>query len=278
MPAAPSGWQTPKTTWVATDAIGTSDMNRIEGNANATELGNRVVDPTQAPTGNTGTLRQMLDWLANRIGAIIGGNWYSTPPITLAQTNAKFDASTGHKHTGASGDAPQLPTTGIADGAITDAKVSASAAIAQSKISNTNRAVDADKVDSYDAGNASGQVPVSNGTVCSNLNADMVDGQHLPVSGYIMGATGANKHIEGFTANIGPIPNGESRSVSFTFVDPFASNIVAVASVGVVGGGTRLDHWLGSKSTTGVSVYMLNFSGGPTINPVWVEMIAVGND
>jgi hypothetical protein len=36
----------------------------------------------------------------------------------------------------------------------------------------------ADTLDGYHAGNASGQVPVSNGTVNTNLNADMVDGQH----------------------------------------------------------------------------------------------------
>jgi hypothetical protein len=35
----------------------------------------------------------------------------------------------------------------------------------------------ADKVDSYHAGNSSGQVAVSNGTLCTNLNADKLDGQ-----------------------------------------------------------------------------------------------------
>lgn len=38
--------------------------------------------------------------------------------------------------------------------------------------------LNADLLDNYHAGNASGQVPVSNGTVCTNLNADMVDGLH----------------------------------------------------------------------------------------------------
>ena len=37
----------------------------------------------------------------------------------------------------------------------------------------------ADKLDGYDAGNASGQIPVSNGTLNTNLNADMVDGYHV---------------------------------------------------------------------------------------------------
>ncbi|AQR93491.1 hypothetical protein [Clostridium saccharoperbutylacetonicum] len=38
--------------------------------------------------------------------------------------------------------------------------------------------LNADKVDGYDAGNSSGNIPVSNGVVNANLNADMVDGIH----------------------------------------------------------------------------------------------------
>ena len=41
---------------------------------------------------------------------------------------------------------------------------------------NTN--LNADMVDGYDAGNNSGQIPISNGTLNTNLNADMVDGKH----------------------------------------------------------------------------------------------------
>jgi len=37
--------------------------------------------------------------------------------------DSKFSPSTGHKHTGAAGDAPQIGTDGIADGAVTAAKV-----------------------------------------------------------------------------------------------------------------------------------------------------------
>jgi len=36
--------------------------------------------------------------------------------------------------------------------------------------------LNADQVDGYDAGNSSGQIPISNGTVCTSLNADKVDG------------------------------------------------------------------------------------------------------
>lgn len=38
--------------------------------------------------------------------------------------------------------------------------------------------INVDRVDGYDAGNGSGQIPVSNGTVNANLNADLLDGNH----------------------------------------------------------------------------------------------------
>lgn len=36
--------------------------------------------------------------------------------------------------------------------------------------------LDADLLDGYQSGNTSGQIPISNGTVCANLNADLLDG------------------------------------------------------------------------------------------------------
>jgi hypothetical protein len=43
-------------------------------------------------------------------------------------------------------------------------------------LGKNEKAADSDKVDGYHAGNGSGQVPISNGTVCTNLNADKLDG------------------------------------------------------------------------------------------------------
>ncbi|MCP1355472.1 hypothetical protein [Aneurinibacillus migulanus] len=51
-------------------------------------IGDRTVDPTQAPTGNVGTLTQQLSWIANRLKAITGKtNWYDNPAITLESIN-----------------------------------------------------------------------------------------------------------------------------------------------------------------------------------------------
>lgn len=97
MGTAPNGWQTPKTDWQAADAPGPSDFNRIEGNSSAMELGQRTIDPTQTPTGHVGTLRQLLDWIANRIKAITGEtNWYDAPPTTLTATKSHIDAAAPH--------------------------------------------------------------------------------------------------------------------------------------------------------------------------------------
>jgi len=54
------------------------------------------------------------------------------------------------------------------------------------KIKNVDGAgsgLDADKLDGKQSGNASGNIPVSNGTVCTNLNADKLDGYHIQKNG-----------------------------------------------------------------------------------------------
>ena len=96
MSTAPQGWQNPKTNWDSKDPVGVSDLNRMEGNPLAIETGDRTLDPAQAPTGNTGTLRQILSWFANRIKAIMGTtNWWDAPPTTLAATKSHMDATSG---------------------------------------------------------------------------------------------------------------------------------------------------------------------------------------
>lgn len=92
MGTAPTGYQTPKRDWAAGNIPTASDLNRIEGNIQAVEEGQRTLDHAQAPTGNTGTLRQFLDWFANRIKAITGKtNWYDTPPTTLQAAKTHID-------------------------------------------------------------------------------------------------------------------------------------------------------------------------------------------
>ena len=97
MSTAPQGWQNPKTNWDSKDPVGVSDLNRMEGNPLAIETGERTLDPAQAPSSNTGTLRQILSWLANRIRAITGmANWYDAPPTTLTAAKSHIDAAAPH--------------------------------------------------------------------------------------------------------------------------------------------------------------------------------------
>ena len=95
--STPQGWQTPKTDWDSKDPVGVSDLNRMEGNLLAIETGERTLDPEQAPSSNTGTLRQILSWFANRIKAITGKtNWYDAPDTTLAAAKSHINAPAPH--------------------------------------------------------------------------------------------------------------------------------------------------------------------------------------
>ena len=91
MSTAPGGWNTPRTNWLTSDPIFNTDLNRVEGNANATELGNRTLDQALAAPANIGTLRQILSWFAGRIQAITGmTNWWDTPTATLTAQATKL--------------------------------------------------------------------------------------------------------------------------------------------------------------------------------------------
>lgn len=94
MSTEPEGWAAPKTDWIPDDTVGHSDLNRWEGNPGAIETGERTLDPAQAPSSNKGSLRQILDWLANRIKAITGAtNWYDAPATTLAAAKSHADTN-----------------------------------------------------------------------------------------------------------------------------------------------------------------------------------------
>ena len=95
-------WREPKTDWASNDVVSTEDLNRIEGNINAIETGIRTIDPAQSPSGNSGSLRQWLDWFPNMIKKITGKtNWYDTPDTTLAAAKTHIDATTVHGATNA---------------------------------------------------------------------------------------------------------------------------------------------------------------------------------
>lgn len=98
-------------------------LDHPDGSVTDAKIGTRSADPAQAPTSNgPGTLTQWLNWITNRIKAITGNtNWYDAPVATIKAVWDKFNASSGHKHTGGPNDAPPIPITGIDSAAKTTA-------------------------------------------------------------------------------------------------------------------------------------------------------------
>ena len=100
MSDAPSGWQTPVTNHTPDNGVTDEIINRVEGNTNAIETGNRVIPTNEAPSGSIGSpvqgsLRTLLKNIVNRFFAIIGGDWRSIP-ITLQATKTHVDATAPH--------------------------------------------------------------------------------------------------------------------------------------------------------------------------------------
>lgn len=87
------------------------------GAATDSYLGNRTVDPTTVPVGNTGTLTALLSGLSNRVRAITGAtNWFDAPGTTLAATKAHLD-SASNPHSTTAAQVGAIPST---NGSVTD--------------------------------------------------------------------------------------------------------------------------------------------------------------
>jgi len=91
----PDGWQNPKTDWVAGDSVDDDDLNRIEGNAEAIENGDRDID------GSSFSLRGFFTEVAERLKAITGKpSWTDAPDVTLEDADAHFQKDSDVHGTG----------------------------------------------------------------------------------------------------------------------------------------------------------------------------------
>ncbi|MDQ7794159.1 MAG: hypothetical protein RDU89_07065 [bacterium] len=264
MSSQPQGWQTPKTDWTPADGVADADINRIEGNAQATELGDRTVDPDLSPSSNVGTLRQLLSWFANRIKAITGTtNWWDAPAATLGTIWGKFHASTGHGHTGGTADGPKVGTTGLADGAVTEAKLG-SGAVTSGKLGAL--AVIAGKiadgaVDTL-ARIASGIRTSAGGTEANRLavtNSSGRVGDSERLGGQLPSAY-APPHVEA------KISAGEASNESVTWTTAFASTPIVVVSPFVDHDTSRM-AWVRSRSTTGATAQVRYHDNATATDP-----------
>lgn len=72
--------------------------NAPPNSVNDAAIGSRTPDQSQAPASpGTGTLTQLVSWLANRIKAITGKtNWWDAPPTTLQAAKNHIDAAAPH--------------------------------------------------------------------------------------------------------------------------------------------------------------------------------------
>lgn len=180
MSTAPSGWQDPKVNWQASDVVTPNDLNTLGQAVNAIETGSRTLDPAQAPTGNQGTIRQFLDWFANRVKAVTGTtNWWDAPAATIATIWSKFNGSSGHKHTGGANDAPPIPLNGIDSAAKTSPGGTEASRLAVTDGSGrVGRAITADKLTGIDAANYARKDQANTWTLRQTFAAGVQDGDN----------------------------------------------------------------------------------------------------
>src|SRR3990167_2961201 len=102
---------------LSTDAHTATGHNNpnLEINAIGEDLRDTFAAGTEASPGATATsmlnrVGQILQMLKNITG---GTNWYDAVSATLSTIWGKFHATTGHKHTAAANDAPQISSTGV---------------------------------------------------------------------------------------------------------------------------------------------------------------------
>ncbi|WP_342435908.1 pyocin knob domain-containing protein [Paenibacillus sp. FSL L8-0436] len=141
------------------------------GSATDTVIGNRTINDSTAPIGETGTLTTLLSWLANMIKAITGkSSWRTAPATTLEAAKAHADDATRHIITTERNTWNAKETTAGAQAKADAAKDAAITAAAADATAKANAARDAAKAASISKGekgaaggvadlDASGKVP-----------------------------------------------------------------------------------------------------------------------
>lgn len=112
------------------------------------------------------SVTQIVSWFAKKLKEILGtANWYTAAPTDLTTLNGLFNASTGHAHD-AAGKGKPITTAGIADNAVTNAKM-ADDSVSTAEI--VDGAVTGPKI----ASNAVGATQIQDGAVTSKeVNLD----------------------------------------------------------------------------------------------------------
>jgi hypothetical protein len=288
---APTGWQNPKTSYTADDVLTPEQFERIEGNAYATELGARTIDPSQSPTGVIGTLRQLLDWFANRIKAILGTtNWHDAPPTTLTAAKSHIDAAaphSGHATTAAltAHTSAAAPHSGHETPSGAQAKVDAHAA--GTNVHGATSAATANRIMLRDAnGRAKVAAPAASDDIARK---DTVDAKFDPSTGHRhTGTAGDGPKIAiacGDIANLqfgtGTIQSSNNVWVdqNVTFPVPFTAEPVVVATLnrGTSSTSTTLKHFaVKNVSPNGFTFSIWDVNTNNTYTFYWIAMAGAG--
>lgn len=253
---APQGWQDPKTSYSAEDVLTPEQFERIEGNAYATELGARTIDPAQAPTSNQGSLRQILDWLANRVKAITGTtNWYDAPPTTLKAAKEHIEAEAPHS-------GHETPTGAQAK---VDAHAAGTSVHGATSSATANRIVMRD---------ANGRAKVAAPSASDDIaRKDTVDAKFDPSTGHKHDGTAGNGPRLSFADLGGWVQPGDTVLLSSpeetSSISNFQVNITKVFQVARPGR-YRIKGEIRASSSGSIQVcmFVINSGNSPSIVPV----------
>jgi len=266
---APQGWQNPKTNWQAADIVHPSDFNRIEGNIQAIESGSRTLDPSQVPSGNTGSLRQLLDWFVNRLKAITGAtNWYDAPPMTLA--GAKSHAENTNNPHGVT--AEQLGATSAA----TANRIIIRDSAGRAKVAAPSASDDIARKDTVDAhANATSGIhgatssATANRLIIRDSNgrasvAGPTSASHIATKGYVDGLVGPLQAGTAFAYRLTP-PNEMMSTNNTEYDDWWLHDITRSVVVRILLPGTIRYHVQYRSNTSAYTTYVRILQNGSQI-------------
>jgi len=179
---APASHTHPDATTTTSGFLSAGDKAKLDGIQPGAEVnqnafsGVKVGSITIAATQKTDTIE-----------LVAGSNVTLTPDaankkVTIAASGGSSVNSYGVVQVGSTNVAATVPGDTVKLAAGSNVTLTPDAATKQVTIAvspqGSGSGLHADLLDSYHAGNASNQIPVSNGTVCTNLNADLLDGYH----------------------------------------------------------------------------------------------------
>ena len=199
--------------------------------------------PVNRASGNLFLTGVSIDGDANTVDGYHASISSSAFTIPVADVNGKIDSSWLNMGTGSTLNADMV------DGYHATATATANTipvSGSTGKLSNawlntgSGNGIDADTVDGYHAGNSSGQIPISNGTVNTNLNADKVDGYHVDPSTSIPTDDAVSRSISAFYTD-GSSTNYLAKSIIYQLADKIGVGITNPSAKLHVGGNLKVD-------------------------------------